>query len=230
MTALRSRPGPLHVALLVLLAGWACDPGPARVLLVGDSITAGNVSEPKGPPYPELLAASLGKEIAIEVAACSGSTAWDWRPSADPMSCAGEWTAPNPYVALAIPGLPADAAVVLLGTNDSAGAWAAQRTADDYEAALREIVTGLLADGADRVVLMTPPPVYHRLKRYVRLQDLRLRVQAICDDVSGVICGPDLYRLLVREDFEPGNVHPNAAGHAKIARALGETLGAPTSR
>ena len=37
----------------------------------------------------------------------------------------------------------------------------------------------------------------------------------------GVLCGPDLQLLLDADlDFQPGDIHPNAAGHAKIADAL----------
>jgi lysophospholipase L1-like esterase len=221
---------PLASAALALLVGSACDPGPARVLLVGDSITVGRVSEPKAPPYADLLAAALAPDFEVEVAACGGSTASEWMPAADSKLCAREWVEPNLYGAFVSPQLPAEFAVVLLGTNDSGNPHASERMADDYEAALRALVGGLLADGAERIVLMTPPPVHGRMKRYLRLQQLRLRVQAICEDRPEVICGPDLFALLKAEDFETGNAHPNGAGHEKIARALGETLAALAAR
>jgi len=39
-----------------------------------------------------------------------------------------------------------------------------------------------------------------------------------------VLCGPDLLHLLQPEDFETGQIHPNASGHAKIADAMVESI------
>ena len=73
------------------------------------------------------------------------------------------------------------------------------------------------------VVLMTPPnhgwgPTDARIVEY------RAAILEMCSYGGGVVCGPDLYTLLDRVTHfasePPLEVHPNAAGHTKIAEAM----------
>ncbi|MGH0028264.1 MAG: SGNH/GDSL hydrolase family protein [Myxococcota bacterium] len=212
------------VALALFVVAAACERAPeasVRVVLLGDSITAGRVSEPLGPPYTELLGRALGPEFELVTLGCGGSTARDWTRSRGSDLCGGDFAVPNLYEKLARPALPADVVTVLLGTND-----ALERVAvADYEAALREVTAALLADGAGSVLLMTPPVVSSgRVPRIRLLADYDLAVQRICDEVEGARCGPTIGRLLGTADFAHDNIHPNGAGHAKIATALAAAL------
>jgi lysophospholipase L1-like esterase len=214
------------LALPVLLCHGACRWGPTRVLLIGDSITAGMVSEPKGAPWAELLAGALGPDFEVIVAGCGGSTSVQWLPGAAENGCSRRVgrEGSNLYDAFVAPALPADVAVIALGTNDFLGYGHTRVELREYDAALRELVAVLRAGGVRRVVLMKPPPVYHRRRAFERLLAAGARIDGICGSVEGAVCGPDLMRLLPRSDFERGNVHPNGAGHARIAEALAAQL------
>jgi hypothetical protein len=57
------------------------------------------------------------------------------------------------------------------------------------------------------------------------LAGYREEIALICADTLGVLCGPDLHELLDPAlDFSVGDIHPNAAGHAKIAAALADAI------
>ena len=202
------------------------DPEPRiRVVLVGDSITAGKVSRPKGPPYAELLRQTLGPVFAVVNLGCGGTSSLDWTRSRGSPWCEGKLIRPNLYDGRVRPALPAQFATVLLGTNDSRGYKEMHRIpADEYAAALREIATNLLDDGAERVVLLGPPLVVDKVKAMLRVVAYGDAVRAICDENPRVLCGPDVRLLLTLDDYAPGNVHPNGQGHAKIAAALAEFL------
>jgi lysophospholipase L1-like esterase len=216
----------------LLAAGCAVLPRPAlaapiRVLLVGDSITGGIMSEPSGTPYPTLLADSLGADYAVSVVACGGTTSLDWTRSQGMQFCGTpDAHLPEIYDALAVPLLPDDLVVVLLGSNDAIG-WfePAPVSADAYRAAMEEIAGNLLADGAGQVLLMTPPPNFGDIFANNLLGLYRDEILAMCG-ASGdaVLCGPDLYTLLTPSDFGLGQIHPNGAGEAKIAGALHDSL------
>jgi lysophospholipase L1-like esterase len=202
------------------------EPGPRiRVVLVGDSITAGTVSRPKGPSYAQLLQRQLGPAFEVVNLGCGGSSSLDWTRSRGSLYCGGKVTRPSLYDARVRPALPAQFATVLLGTNDSQGFKEARRLpADEYVAALREIATNLLDDGAERVVLLGPPLVVHKVNAMLRLVAYGDAVRAVCDENPRVLCGPNVRYLLTSDDFARGNVHPNGPGHAKIAAALAEFL------
>jgi lysophospholipase L1-like esterase len=202
------------------------DPGPrTRVVLVGDSITLGQVSRPKGPSYAQLLQRLLGPAFEVVNLGCGGSSSLDWTRSRGSLLCDGKVTRPSLYDARVLPVLPAQFATVLLGTNDSKGIKEERRiSAEEYGEALREIATNLLDDGAERVVLMGPPLAAHWRRALMRIVEYGDAVRAICEGNPRVLCGPDVRYLLLLEDFAPGNVHPNGSGHAKIAAALAEFL------
>ena len=219
----------VSAALIGALACGGEAPAPevprVRVLLIGDSITAGLVSEPVGPPYAELLEQRLGERFEVVNLGCGGASSLDWTESRGAKMCAGRPTMPNLYEARVRPWIPAAFATVLLGTNDSRGVHEVRRIpADEYGAALREIATKLLEDGVERVVLLGPPLVIHRVNAMLRLVAYGEVVEAICQENPRVVCGPDVRYLLELRDFETGNVHPNGPGHVKIADALAEAL------
>ena len=211
----------LALSAVVLLRG-PCAPRPTRVVLVGDSITVGIVSEPKGPSYAELLAQQLGHGFQIVNVACGGSSTLDWQPDARPALCPGVPGWIPLYATRARPALPADIATILLGTNDMRGALEqAPIEPAAYQAALRALATALHADGAREVLLISPP---FSLGGVVRLAGYRPRIRELCQELRFVTCGPDLVEVLHGDDFAPGDVHPNASGHAKIADALAAAL------
>ncbi len=184
------------------------------VVLLGDSITAGNVSGPVGPSYAELLAL----EYRVTNIARGGATSRDWQPGCF-------------LYRLAPPHLPA-VAVVLIGTNDSREFLAPFPVeVDEYAASLGELVAALLDDGAPRVVLMTPPPNFQPFATqsvHDRLSGYRDAVLALCEPAGDrVDCGPDLHSLLGPDDFAAGNVHPHGPAHAFIASELAIAIPEP---
>ncbi len=64
------------LSLLAGLAGSGADP--IRVLLIGDSITSGVVSEPRGDSYALLLAGDLGPGFAVKNVGLAGSSVRTW--------------------------------------------------------------------------------------------------------------------------------------------------------
>jgi lysophospholipase L1-like esterase len=211
--------------LLLPALAAGCGREPLRVLLVGDSITAGTVGGASGPAYPERLASALGPDFEIAVAGCDGTTTRDWLPEGGGRLCGERVVRPDLYHAVALPELPARVSVVLLGSNDAHGYREREPiSVEEYGENLRALARALLRDGSDRVLLMSAPPTYHRIKRYRRLMSLRARVAEVCAVEPRVDCGPNLFDLLAPDDFEPQDLYPNAQGHARIASALAEVL------
>jgi lysophospholipase L1-like esterase len=201
-------------ALLLLGAGGG---GERRVLLLGDSITAGAVSgsSPEllsganGPGYASRLADALGPLVRVSNLGIGGTTTTDWRER-----LAGSWP------------VAADVAVVLLGTNDALAPPSRPPTSRTGFAANLRAIASELAPGFGVVVLLTPPPApaanEHASPEWTaRLAGYRDEVRAACAELERVVCGPVLDS---RADFHEGNIHPNAAGHAKIADALAAAL------
>lgn len=195
---------------------------PFSVVLLGDSITFGLVSEPIGPSYAELLADSLGSDFEVTNIGCGGTSSLDWTRSRGDAICGGVgFVLPDLYEGRALPTLPADLVTIMLGTNDAIGFFEPGIVAvADYRAAILEIATSLLLDGADQVMLMTPPPNFVSALPESFLVQYRAQVLDICGAPGdAILCGPDVYVLLGPSDF--GNsIHPNGAGNAKIASAL----------
>lgn len=213
----------LELTALALVVGLACAERPTRVVLVGDSITAGMSSEPKGPGYAELLPGLLGPGFEIVNVGCGGASTLDWQPDAPAAFCPSVGRTVRFYETRARPALPADVATILLGTNDARGALEPEPVEPEaYRDALRALAEALHADGARVVVLIAPP---FSMKGRVRLAGYRPQIRALCEEHPFLRCGPDLAELLdPTTDFEPNDVHPNASGHAKIAAALAESL------
>ena len=216
----------LH-ALLLLALPLCARADPIRVVLVGDSITAGDVSAPSGASYATLLAESLGPGFTVTNLGCGGTSSLDWTPSRGGVFCGGEVERPNLYDALAQPQLPAALVTILLGTNDAIGFEESARTDPwAYTVAIAELSGNLLADGAAQVMLMTPPPNFAgRGAARSLLARYRNAIIALCGSPGdAVVCGPDVYALLDPEDFAAGDIHPNESGQAKIADALHDAV------
>jgi lysophospholipase L1-like esterase len=222
----RRAPGLCGLLLLATVAAGPAAATPLGVLLVGDSITRGNVSEPIGPAYAELLPGRLGPGHEVTNVAISGMSSVFWAPSTP---CGGLCVngADNLFDDRVTPELPTNVVSLMLGWNDAAGFLLTERTApDDYESHLREIVDAVFVLGADHMILMTPPiPAVASGVVADLLAGYRAAVLDICLDTIGVVCGPDLQRTMDPiNHFAPGDIHPNASGHAFIADALGETM------
>jgi lysophospholipase L1-like esterase len=187
------------LALLCAMLAGGCGGESVRVLLLGDSITAGAVSGASDLAYPQRRGGGR--------------------------RCGERDVSPDLYHAVALPELPVDVSVVLLGSNDAHGFLEREPISlEEYAENLRAIARALLRDGSGRVLLMSAPPTYHRIKRYRRLMSLRAQVERVCASEPRVACGPNLFDLLAPEDFEPQNLHPNAQGHERIAQALAAAL------
>ncbi len=220
----------LVLALAPALVFGGSEPAAAqtRVVLVGDSITAGAVSG-GGTPYADVLATALGAGWQVINEGCGGSTSNDWDPG----------TPAFPFCAAlgaeVLPHLPADYVTIMLGTNDATGFYEPTPVGTPipvptYAAHLQAIVTALQAAGAGKVVLMTPPARCESAPQAVRdrLAGYRAEVLTACLTTPGLICGPDVYDLLDPvADAEGCDVHPNAGGHAKLGLALAAKLQAP---
>jgi lysophospholipase L1-like esterase len=210
------------LVVALFLAARSVAATPIGVVLLGDSITAGTVSAPTGPSFSTLLEDALGPDFSVTNVACGGTSALDWTLTRGNGLCAGMgFVGPTIYQARALPALPADIVTVMLGTNDAVGFFEPGRVpAATYRSAIDELVGDLLDDGADTVVLLTPPPNWSDPTALALLGAYRDELLDVCTSTPGVVCGPDVFALLGRSDFAPGNVHPNAQGHAKIALAL----------
>ena len=146
-----------------------------------------------------------------------------WLEDARPAFCAQEVIYPNLFRIRLLPLLPAEAVLVLLGTNDAIGL-GGEVEPEEYGRRLAALTEQLLEHGARQVVLMAPPFNNYRIKASVRLQGYGEQVAAICGSRDRVVCGPDLFRELAANDFAGSDLHPNGRGHAKIAAAVEATL------
>lgn len=214
------------VALALAMLSCNAHAAPFSVVLLGDSITAGGVSEPVGPSYAELLAESLGPDFRVVNVGCGGTTSLDWTTSRGSAVCGtAGMTPPNVYEARARAALPADLVTVLLGTNDAIGlleAGPVKPTA--YREAIAEIASNLLRDGAARVMLLTPPPNRGNVYAHSLVMGYRREIHKLCDGPDdAILCGPDLLELLGPDDLGD-RIHPNGPGNAKIAGALRDAI------
>ncbi len=195
------------------------------VLVLGDSHSLGMVKG-GGPSFFFLLGRELGRDYELRLSACPGSTVLDWtRESPVEARC----SMAGAYDSLARPNLPADVAIVLLGTNDAAGfGEAAPLSTRRYANAMRELVNALLGDGVRRVVLVPPPPSagpFAGSERRTRLAAYGRALRALADEEERISTGPDLLELIeVGTHLEPGAVHLNAAGHRLVAERLAREL------
>lgn len=215
------------VVVAMLLGTLLASPAGAvstRVLVAGDSITDGVVSEPFGLPYTELLPDLLGPDFELQIAGRGGLSTHYLRPD---VPCGFLCDEDTFFESLLAPALPTDVTTLMLGLNDALGFFLDEPTSPAaYETNLRDILDAIFLDGSSHIVLMSPPTpaaAAHLADDF--LVPYRDAVFTICRDTVSVLCGPDLQRLLdPDDDFEPGDIHPNGQGHAKIASALADKI------
>jgi hypothetical protein len=195
------------------------------VLLLGDSHALGIVRG-GGPGFFQVVGEELGPDYEVRLSACPGSTSLDWtRPVQRDVPC----SLGGAYEALARPNLPADIAVVLLGTNDAAGfGERSPLSAASYEQAMRTLVAALLHDGVRHVLLLAPPPSagpFAGPRRRERLEAYREALRTLASETDRVSLGPDLLVLIEPGRHLPdGAVHFNAAGHRLVGERLAEDV------
>lgn len=237
---------PFLLALLVgLLSFMAClgSASDVEVLLIGDSITEGVVSGPEARAracvqercWPVRLAALLGDDHRVINRGVGGATTRDWTglTVGIPFAEIDDSRAPL-FEGIPESELDADIVVILLGTNDAIGFLeAAPIPPDEYARNLELLTRRVLDRGAGQVVLVPPPPQHHApVAVQLRLVGYRVAIEGLCRAMSSersadrpaVLCGPDLLDQLGPQDFEKNDVHPNAAGHQRIAEAVAETI------
>ncbi|MCA9492476.1 MAG: SGNH/GDSL hydrolase family protein [Myxococcales bacterium] len=200
---------------------------PLKVLMIGDSITEGGQSQPSDLPYYEVTANALGPAYEVVSIGCGGATSEDWQPGGPATLCAGLWWNPNVYEERAVAELPSEVVTIMLGTNDSTGFFEpAPITPVDHAQNIVALVDQLLVDGAETVMLMTPPPMCSTTDPATldRLADYRAFDLALCSHHAGVVCGPDVYTLLGPADFRGCDVHPNGQGHAVLGEAVADAI------
>lgn len=215
---------PLLLVFVALDGFWANTSAaiPIRVVTIGDSITLGSSSAPEGPGWVELLAERFSATHDFINVAKGGSSSLDWT---------GLNGGPNYFDIFALPELPADLVMIMLGTIDASGyGEIVPVSVEQYRTALELLVARSLLAGANEVVLTGPPPVWWLGPGAVRIFEFQGVVAEICSATAHVRCGPDVYGLLdVETDFAFEDVHPNAAGHEKIAAAFAEYVPEPST-
>jgi lysophospholipase L1-like esterase len=221
-------PGPAAAALAA--ATLAATPAAAlsiRTLLIGDSITAGIVGGPPAPSYADLTAAALPANFDVLNIGQGGASVRKWLPG---FPCYPACPGPGSYFDdLVEPALPVEIVTILLGTNDALGFLIPEPTDPAlYRAQLRELTDALFQGGARDLLLMTPPQLSAAAIPDIdsHLQGYRNAIFGLSAGNPNIHLGPDLYALIDPiDDFDPAdNIHPNAAGHSKIADALVQAI------
>lgn len=202
------------------LAAALADPAPLNWLITGDSITHGLVHTQGGRSYPEHLHELIRGELervrdVVVNSAISGNRIvdilddWERRVAA--------W---NP-----------DVVTLMIGTNDvSTGGPRPVLTPEEYAASLREFVRR--ARGLDAVVVLQTPPSVDGLNapERARIGTFAAAVRQVAAEEDVILVdqharfaelgGPGVPWGLMNDPF-----HPNAAGHAVLARELAHALG-----
>lgn len=201
---------------------------PTRVLLVGDSITWGDVGgDPDFPPYAVVLQEMLGrKKFEVVNAGCGGSTILDWT---DPTPLPAMWCGfAGAFESKAVPLLPADIMTVMLGSNDSTGFFefgcdtpgSCPVSVEVYYEHLILLVALAKMHGVRRIILSGPPPIVNATQSvWLRLEGYRIVTEQVCLDDQQVLCTDSLLKELDSDDYDyTDDVHPNVDGHRKIAK------------
>jgi acyl-CoA thioesterase I len=176
-------------------------PRGSRVIAFGDSLTAGYKVAP-GEAYPERLAAHIGRPVLNR-------------------GRSGETTS-EALARLESDVLAADPRVVLvcLGVNDVLRGL----PPDAQFGALRRIVEGIQSRGALVVLIGTEG------YRAVRAFDYAGAYRRLAEE-TGAVYVPDLMRGVLGEpSLMHDGIHPNAQGHAAIARRIAAEAGPYLSR
>jgi lysophospholipase L1-like esterase len=184
--------------LALLLTPATAAPAPARILVLGDSLSQAVGASSPARGYPAVLARLLGQEVAT-VGASGRNLA----------GVAAQWAAyagPVPAVL-----------VIQVGVNDAAP------TLDPaWLSTYRALIADALARGVGRVVVVTPGPVHSVTPGY------RPAVAAYADaarTLADVATVADTWPTLGGcPACYPDGVHPNDGGHAEIARLIARAL------
>lgn len=211
-------------AITIAMVACVDETRPVRILAIGDSITAGQASGAGGPGFVDLMARELGSGFEVVNLGCGGANSWVLRPEAGMVTCVGRTENDDPvdyFDDLVDPTLPAEKAIVLIGTNDAllpASIWS-------YTVSVIEIIDGLLERGVGEILLLTPPPYAgddpEVSAKSAALANAIFHPVGICARFERVRCPPNLHRLMdTAEHFADGDIHPNAAGHELIAETL----------
>lgn len=241
-----SRVSSLFALLVGALLAPVARPGPAlgiEVLLIGDSITEGFISGPEGLTrscveercWAAQLTTRLGQGYRVIERGVGGATTLDWAGPAVGIPYAEIEGSPVPLLeGLAAEDLAAEIAVILLGTNDATGfVEDAPIPPDEYGRKLELLTRRLLDRGTDHVVLVHPPPQRDApAEVQTRLTAYGLAIERLCQsspsepscERPAVVCGPNLLDQLGPEHFEKNDIHPNAAGHRRIAETVADTI------
>lgn len=217
----------LSLALVALLLLTSCgvasehmemvrDPAPAplRLLVVGDSLSAGFYASSSSADYVSLLADSLGRRrsVSTTLVAKPGVTAVD----------ASHWR-------LAI---PSDDAVVELGTNDFGEGIALSTFAAAYGSVLAQVRRSSRRARIVCLSLWSGPTEVDSIGAYGSAYDAVIRdsckaIHGRYVDLSSAFATPAYHGPAgARTPFGSGDwFHPNDAGHVAIARLILPALG-----
>ena len=190
------------IALLLALLLMGC-----RLVLIGDSHTAGACTDNPCESFPEMLEDSLAPwYYDVTAIGVPGSPMVYWGVG-DDLYIQNE-------VAATVSGATVQ---VLLGSNDSHFGYPAVSLVN----ATSILIDKLYADGATRAVLVPPPPSPYSLpERQELLRQYRMAVLNLCAERADVECAPDPWDFLGADDFGPGDAHMNQQGHDLMADAL----------
>jgi len=164
------------------------------LLALGDSLVNPSLN-PVETSWPELIgAANIGS----------------------PGATAPKWNRP-PLVDLIV---PAEIALVLIGTNDALNL---QSTPERYRGDLERLIEEMLDRGVVEVVLLKMP-LFDGIppSDTLRLEAYHLVIEDLC--TGPVTCGPDLNEVMLPEHYGADLIHPLQSGHDAIAVAVEEFL------
>jgi len=140
----------------------------------------------------------------------------------------------HPWRDFVYPNLPVDVAMVLLGLGDAIRGWplgpGLPSSKDEYQDAMLTIVNNLLNNGAGKVILPIELPVGANVPAWKGRLDLyKEAIQEIwAMNIPNVIPGPDYMTALTTPGWtyyhSSDILHPNEAGHIKIAELLDNLL------
>ena len=205
-------------SVLAIEAGSAvADGDPVKVLLIGDSLSnpvPGRHTEANVRIYAVTLAERLGSGYEIVNVARPGSSAFQW--------------VHDLFEKWAVPERPVEIVILLIGSNDAAGFQPDSMPARRFEGVIRTLARLSLALGAETVVLVPAPQqggLGRRIDLNIRLGRYRDAIMRVCESSRGVVCGPDLYMMLARnEHLENDRIHLNQKGHDAVAGLMYRAL------
>jgi lysophospholipase L1-like esterase len=225
-----------------------------RGVFIGDSNTAADTRVGQGLGFVGWLNVMLGYKYVFFNGGCYGATTRDWwlpkRIHAPYSFCySNSGGSPRLFNVRAAPFLPADFAVIMLGSNDSVGALEdGPTTVAEYGKSLEQMSLAVARRGTPLVILMTPATRLDCIEQAIqqnpwgvdclaRLRGYREEVLRICreHEDEGIVCGPDVQAMTIADVhayFNPqawnnfDKTHFTSAGHSLIAFALQATLAA----